>query len=126
MTRSRERSPTDAGSWPHWSALAAWFAGLTLLAVAWWRIGSAVLTTPDHAPNPNPDPTPDTESGPAPDTKPDRRPQTRWLIGTGALWALPLLLAPPMASRDVYSYACQGHLFANGLNPYEAGVATLP
>jgi alpha-1,6-mannosyltransferase len=43
-----------------------------------------------------------------------------------ALWMLPFLVVPPMGSRDVYSYACQGHLFVNGLSPYDVGVATLP
>jgi hypothetical protein len=56
----------------------------------------------------------------------DRIPSTRWAVTTAALWALPFLAVPPMGSRDVYSYACQGHLFLNGLNPYEVGVATLP
>ncbi len=56
----------------------------------------------------------------------DRVPSVRWALITIALWVLPFLFVPPMGSRDVYSYACQGHLFANGLNPYEVGVATLP
>src|SRR4051794_3556673 len=34
-----------------------------------------------------------------------------WLLTTGALWALPLLLAPPLGSHDIYAYACQGQLF---------------
>jgi alpha-1,6-mannosyltransferase len=45
------------------------------------------------------------------------------------LWAAPLLLSPPLGSRDVYSYLAQGHLVASGLNPYETaprqGSATL-
>ncbi len=56
----------------------------------------------------------------------DRVPSARWAVVTIALWVLPFLFVPPMGSRDVYSYACQGYLFANGLNPYEVGVATLP
>jgi alpha-1,6-mannosyltransferase len=56
----------------------------------------------------------------------DRVPSPRWAMATSALWAAPFVVVPPMGSRDVYSYACQGHLFGNGLNPYEAGVATLP
>jgi hypothetical protein len=42
----------------------------------------------------------------------------RWLVVTGLLWALPLLLAPPLAGRDPYSYLCQGWLYADGANPY--------
>ena len=44
-----------------------------------------------------------------------------WLI-----WALPLLLAPPIFSHDAYSYAAQGWLLHNGLNPYETPVSVLP
>ncbi len=56
----------------------------------------------------------------------DRVPSVRWAGVTIAMWVLPFVVVPPMGSRDVYSYACQGHLFANGVSPYEAGVATLP
>jgi len=34
-------------------------------------------------------------------------PSTRWLLATGALWALPLLVAPALGSHDVYAYACR-------------------
>ncbi|WP_422736181.1 polyprenol phosphomannose-dependent alpha 1,6 mannosyltransferase MptB [Micromonospora sp. WMMD729] len=50
-------------------------------------------------------------------------PSTRWAYVTATLWALPLLLAPPVGSRDVYSYACQGWTYAHGLDPYAVGVA---
>ena len=42
---------------------------------------------------------------------------------TVGLWLLPLLLAPPLGSRDIYSYACQGWVFAAGGDPYGPGVA---
>ena len=41
-------------------------------------------------------------------------------------WALPLLAAPPLFSRDVYSYFMQGKLQLAGNNPYESGVAAVP
>ncbi|MDT5035466.1 MAG: alpha,6-mannosyltransferase, partial [Micromonosporaceae bacterium] len=50
----------------------------------------------------------------------------RWLVVTAVLWAVPLLLAPPLGSRDVYAYACQGAVYAGGLDPYAAGPASLP
>lgn len=50
-------------------------------------------------------------------------PSTRWSYVTAGLWALPLLVAPPMGSRDVYSYACQGWTYAHGVDPYAVGVA---
>ena len=53
-------------------------------------------------------------------------PSLRWAYVTIALWSLPLLVAPPLASRDVYAYACQGATWAAGFNPYEQGVAALP
>ena len=56
----------------------------------------------------------------------DRVPSPRWAAVTIALWIAPFLVVPPMGSRDVYSYACQGHLLVNGLSPYENGAATLP
>ena len=51
------------------------------------------------------------------------RPTPRWLLVTGGLWALPLLAAPPLASRDVYAYACQGWTWAHGDDPYTIGAA---
>lgn len=50
-------------------------------------------------------------------------PSTRWAYLTAGLWLLPLLAAPPLGSRDVYSYACQGWSYAAGHDPYEVGVA---
>lgn len=40
-----------------------------------------------------------------------------------AAWALPLLFSPPLGSRDVYAYACQGWLWLNGFDVYTMGVA---
>ncbi|PWR05435.1 DUF2029 domain-containing protein [Micromonospora acroterricola] len=50
-------------------------------------------------------------------------PSTRWAYVTAGLWALPLLVTPPLGSRDVYSYACQGWTYAHGVDPYATGVA---
>lgn len=43
-----------------------------------------------------------------------------------AWWSLPLLFAPPIFSHDAYSYAAQGWLIHNGLNPYETSPSVLP
>ncbi len=43
-----------------------------------------------------------------------------------AAWCLPLLLAPPLFSRDVYSYYMQGRLQLAGHNPYLSGVSLVP
>jgi len=42
---------------------------------------------------------------------------------TAAVWAAPLVLAPPLGSRDVYAYACQGALWLDGKDVYAMGVA---
>lgn len=48
---------------------------------------------------------------------------SRWVMVTGALWALPLLVAPPLGSRDPYSYACHGAIWLDGHDPYAVGPA---
>ncbi len=42
------------------------------------------------------------------------------------IWGAPFLLAPPIFSHDAYSYAAQGWLVHNGINPYDAGPGVLP
>lgn len=44
---------------------------------------------------------------------------------TLALWVAPLLLAPPMFSRDVYSYLAQGLMIDSGWDVYQHGPAVL-
>jgi alpha-1,6-mannosyltransferase len=46
----------------------------------------------------------------------------RETLVTGAIWALPLLVAPPLGSRDLYAYACQGWVWWHGHDPYTEGV----
>jgi hypothetical protein len=41
-------------------------------------------------------------------------------------WLIPLLVAPPLFSRDVYSYFMQGKMQLAGNNPYETGVSVVP
>ncbi|MCV7196664.1 polyprenol phosphomannose-dependent alpha 1,6 mannosyltransferase MptB [Mycobacterium angelicum] len=40
------------------------------------------------------------------------------------LWILPLLIAPPMYSKDVYSYLAQSEISLEGLDPYRVGPAS--
>lgn len=62
------------------------------------------------------------------------RPARRAALGLPRLrhWAVllvvsaPLLLAPPVFSHDAYSYAAQGWLLHNNINPYEVGPGVLP
>jgi alpha-1,6-mannosyltransferase len=46
------------------------------------------------------------------------------LIAIGA-WMLPLLIAPPLFSRDMFTYLAQGDLALHGFNPYQYGVSVL-
>ncbi|KZS75215.1 hypothetical protein A4G29_24025 [Mycobacterium kansasii] len=43
---------------------------------------------------------------------------------TLVLWMLPLLIAPPMYSKDVYSYLAQSQISRDGLDPYRVGPAS--
>jgi 4-amino-4-deoxy-L-arabinose transferase-like glycosyltransferase len=83
-------------------ALLACLAGLITLTVAWWRAGTLAAVPAANAP-----------SG-------------RWMLVSAALWAAPLLVAPPLASRDIYAYACQGALIEAGLDPHTSGPGALP
>ncbi|MFI5933232.1 polyprenol phosphomannose-dependent alpha 1,6 mannosyltransferase MptB [Actinoplanes sp. NPDC051494] len=49
-----------------------------------------------------------------------------WIVATAALWMLPLLFVPPLASRDMYAYACQGSLFGAGFNPSVSSISEQP
>ncbi len=82
----------------------AWHSGAGPLIVALWLLGTAALVGSWWA----------LRGG---------APSTRWAYVTAGLWALPLLVTAPMGSRDVYSYACQGWVYADGGDPYATGVA---
>ncbi|MFC4002275.1 polyprenol phosphomannose-dependent alpha 1,6 mannosyltransferase MptB [Prauserella oleivorans] len=57
------------------------------------------------------------------------RPGRTRLASTGQLhrtlvtWIVPLLVIPPLFSRDVYSYLAQSAIVARGMDPYELGPA---
>lgn len=53
----------------------------------------------------------------------DRKMTRSQLDHTLLLWALPLLIAPPMYSKDVYSYLAQSEISLQGNDPYEVGPA---
>ena len=52
-----------------------------------------------------------------------RRMTRSQLDRTLLVWMVPLLIAPPMYSKDVYSYLAQSQIARNGLNPYKVGPA---
>jgi alpha-1,6-mannosyltransferase len=83
------------------AAIAITYAGMGMLVLAWLWIGRMLRARGAVAP------------------APDRTQLAR----TGLLWALPLALAPPMFSKDVYSYLAQSAITARGLDPYSFGPA---
>jgi alpha-1,6-mannosyltransferase len=76
------------------------FAGVALLLQAWLVLGHDVLEGLER--------------------------NEHRLLGILAAWTAPLLLMPPLFSRDAYSYFAQGQLMLAGLDPYQNGVSTLP
>ena len=54
-------------------------------------------------------------------TRAGSRTELRQLLLVLLAWAAPILLAPPLFSRDVYSYAAQGQMVSKGLDPYLHG-----
>ena len=54
----------------------------------------------------------------------DRTPLYRlwWVF---ALWVSPLLVAPPLFSRDVYTYGAEGELVSRGIDPYSHGLQSV-
>jgi Glycosyltransferase family 87 len=79
-------------------AVVAAYLGLAVLVVAWLRLGQDVRR----------------QRVPLPELR-------RILM----CWTAPLLLIPPLYSRDVYSYLAQGVMFGSRLDPYRFGPASL-
>ncbi len=79
--------------------------GAVMMALAWLMLGRFAL-------------------GQSSGSGPLRRLSRSQLDRTLLLWMLPLLVAPPMYSKDVYSYLAQSQIARNGLDPYRVGPAT--
>jgi alpha-1,6-mannosyltransferase len=89
----------SAGHQGQWLGVALVYAGLVTLVAAWY--GVVTVCRGDE---------------PVP---------LRPLAAIGAAWALPIVIGPPLMSRDVYAYAAQGALAARGGDPYVSTVARL-
>src|SRR4051794_40196476 len=77
---------------PRFVAYVLWAVGMALLSAAWVLLRRRTVV-PAHG-------------------------LTVGTVGAiAALWMLPLLLVPPIGSRDVYSYVAHGELAAEGLDP---------
>ncbi|MCX5228354.1 polyprenol phosphomannose-dependent alpha 1,6 mannosyltransferase MptB [Streptomyces sp. NBC_00233] len=72
------------------------YLGLTVLVVAWWRYGVLLARGVRHG-----------------------------VLATLAWWTGPLLLAPPLYSKDVYSYIAQGAMVLEGHDVYGGGPSVL-
>jgi alpha-1,6-mannosyltransferase len=75
------------------------YAGVGLMVWAWIRLGRDVLA---HAA------------------------RGRAVLTTAAVWIAPLLMSPPLFTRDVFSYLAQGALPLNGFDPYAVGPEAMP
>lgn len=82
-------------------AIAVTYTGICLLVLAWLWVGKMLRSRGAVAPAPTP----------------------AQLARTAVMWAVPLALAPPLFSRDVYSYLAQSATLARGLDPYVLGPA---
>ena len=83
------------------ASIAVTYAGLGMVVLAWLWIGRMLTARGAVAP----------------------APEKRELIRTGLLWAVPLALAPPMFTKDIYSYLAQSATLARGIDPYVIGPA---
>ncbi|MFZ2526031.1 MAG: polyprenol phosphomannose-dependent alpha 1,6 mannosyltransferase MptB [Rhodococcus sp. (in: high G+C Gram-positive bacteria)] len=86
------------------AALALAMTGTVLVVLAWLLLGRFAVGRHD------------------PDGQPRRLSRSQ-LDRMLLLWILPLTIAPPMFSKDVYSYLAQSEIAARGLDPYAIGPA---
>ena len=82
-------------------SIAVTYAGIGMVVLAWLWIGKMLRNHGAVAPAPT----------------------CSQLARTALLWAIPLAAAPPLFSRDVYSYLAQSATLARGLDPYALGPA---
>jgi hypothetical protein len=75
------------------------YAGVALMAWAWVRLGRDVLA---------------------------HRVGGRAVLTTAAVWIAPMLVSPPLFTRDVFSYLAQGGLPLAGFDPYAVGPEAMP
>ena len=50
----------------------------------------------------------------------------RAVLTTAAVWLVPMLVTPPLFTRDVFSYLAQGALPLAGFDPYAVGPEAMP
>ena len=80
-------------------SLLAVYGGLLALSAVWWRMLRALWHNPGV--------------------------RVSTVAKVLAVWAMPFVLAPPLFSRDVYSYAGQGAMVSFHIDPYVYGTGVL-
>ena len=80
-------------------AMALVYLGVALLAWSWVRLGREVLA---------------------------HRAGGRAVLTTALVWIAPTLVAPPLFTRDIFSYLAQGALPLEGFDPYAVGPEAMP
>ena len=50
----------------------------------------------------------------------------RAVLTTAGVWLIPMLVTPPLFTRDVFSYLAQGALPLAGFDPYAVGPEAMP
>lgn len=86
------------------ASLAIAYTGVFMVVLAWLWLGALTAPWRSHQ-------------------SPGRLISRAQLDRTLVMWAVPLLVAPPMFSRDVYSYLAQSAMADRGLDPYVLGPA---
>ena len=86
------------------ASLAIAYTGMFMVVLAWLWLGALAAPSRSHL-------------------TPRRLISRAQLDRTLVMWVVPLLVAPPMFSRDVYSYLAQSAMADRGLDPYLLGPA---
>ncbi|MEO6792998.1 MAG: polyprenol phosphomannose-dependent alpha 1,6 mannosyltransferase MptB, partial [Mycobacterium sp.] len=95
-------------------ALTMTTTGAVMMTLAWLMLGRFALTSSPNSSGPR---------SPATARSANRRMSRSQLDRTLMLWMMPLLVAPPMYSKDVYSYLAQSQISRLGQDPYRVGPA---
>ncbi|UQX87217.1 polyprenol phosphomannose-dependent alpha 1,6 mannosyltransferase MptB [Jatrophihabitans telluris] len=112
------------------ASLSAYYLGLALLTATWLILGRVLLTGSAHGTLPvTEDHLLHADAGTAgglPAAADGSVIDPRRLRTVLIRWMLPLLVAMPLASQDLYSYAAQARLAEAGYDPYKFTPADLP
>lgn len=94
-------------------ALSLFYGGMILLVRSWVQLRRHVLTSSSQR---------GSDDLKAPQSA---KALLRTIVIVVAIWALPLLVGPPLGSRDVYAYAAQGRMAEVGIDVYQQGPRAL-